>query len=130
MGYHFRGQDSFVCIVELTPAMRQQIENTIEHLLSVLDHFDGDENIEDDGSDEPWLGWPDGHHVDCIRNPVGEDDLEEDCSDDEDGGDYEPDDNGIADHDALHDVANTLCSFGFDGSGHKLANTLQREAGI
>lgn len=55
MGYHFREQDSFVRIVELTPAMRKQIEATIEHLLSVLDHFDGDENLEDDGCAEPWL---------------------------------------------------------------------------
>ena len=90
MGYHFREQDSFVRIVELTPAMRKQIEATIEHLLSVLDHFDGDENLEEDGNREPWLGWPDGKHPDYIRSLTGEGDLEEDNSDEEDCGDSEP----------------------------------------
>lgn len=90
MGYHFREQESFVRIVELTPAIRKQIEETIEHLLSVLDQFDGDENLEDDGNDEPSLGWGAGGHPDRIRNPVGADDLELDDADDEDGGDLEP----------------------------------------
>ncbi|MDQ0318765.1 hypothetical protein QO002_000903 [Pararhizobium capsulatum DSM 1112] len=63
MGYRFREQDNYVRIVELTPAMRKQIENTIEHLLSVLDHFDGDENLEwddageNDGDEESSLTW-------------------------------------------------------------------------
>lgn len=99
MGYHFREQDSFVRIVELTPAMRKQIEATIEHLISVLDHFDGDENLE-------------------------EDDAAEEGGDDEDGGDYEPDDNGIADRDALYDPALDFTCFDFDGSGKKVAMLL------
>lgn len=48
MGSHFREQDSFVRIVELTPAMRKRIEDTIEQLLMVLDYFDGDENLEEE----------------------------------------------------------------------------------
>lgn len=102
MGYHFREQDSFVRIVELTPAMRKQIEATIEHLLSVLDQFDGDENLEEDdpaeegGDTEPSLGWADmqarydfygvgdRHHVGLGY------DRELDTVDDEDGGETEP----------------------------------------
>ena len=102
MGYHFREQDSFVRIVELTPAMRKQIEATIEHLLSVLDHFDGDENLEEDdpaeegGDDEPSLGWTD---MQARFERYGAGDLhhywlgydrELDAADDEDGGDSEP----------------------------------------
>lgn len=48
MGYHFREQDSFVRIVELTPAMRQQIEATIENLIDLLNEFDGDVDREED----------------------------------------------------------------------------------
>lgn len=102
MGYHFREQDSFVRIVELTPAMRKQIEATIEHLLSVLDHFDGDENLEDGdpaeegGDDEPSLGWAE---MQARFNQYGAGDIhnwflgydrELDTADEEDGGDSEP----------------------------------------
>lgn len=48
MGYHFREQESFVRIVELTPRLRHRIEHTIEHLVSIPDQFDGD---------EPSQGW-------------------------------------------------------------------------
>lgn len=89
MGYHFREQDSFVRIVELTPAMRKQIEATIEHLLSVLDHFDGDENLEDDGCGEPWLSSGAELHKTAWRDDMG-DDREEECEYDEEGGDLEP----------------------------------------
>lgn len=58
MGHHFRERDNFVRIVDLTPALRKQIEATIEHLVSILDHFDGDENLEDDGCGEAFdNGW-------------------------------------------------------------------------
>ena len=57
MRTHFRDQESFVRIVELTPQMRKRIEATIEHLLSILNDYDGDENLEDDGSAEPDGGW-------------------------------------------------------------------------
>ncbi|MFN3507464.1 MAG: hypothetical protein ACK4ZU_08305 [Allorhizobium sp.] len=71
MGYHFREQDSFVRIVELTPVMRKQIEATIEHLLSVLDHFDGDENLEENGDLEPTLGAPERHPSSWEFAPFG-----------------------------------------------------------
>ncbi|KQY18169.1 hypothetical protein ASE23_15740 [Rhizobium sp. Root73] len=102
MGYHFREQDSYVRIVELTPAMRKQIEHTIEHLLSVLDHFDGDESLEEDdapeagGDDEPSLGWAemqarfDRYGAGDLHHYVYGYDRELDTADDEDGGDAEP----------------------------------------
>lgn len=34
---------------------RNQIENAIEFLLSVLDAMDGDHDLEDGGDDEHWL---------------------------------------------------------------------------
>lgn len=84
MSFHFRPNDSFSRIIELTPTLRKEIEATVERLIGILDLFDGDENVEDDGNGEPWLGWPDGKHPDLIRNPAGVDDLEEE---DEHGGD-------------------------------------------
>lgn len=63
MGYHFREQESFVRIVELTPRLRKRIEQVIEHLVSILDQFDGDENLEDGGDDEPSLGWTKSGYV-------------------------------------------------------------------
>jgi hypothetical protein len=48
MGVHFRQQDSFVRIVEMTPALRRRIETTIENLIALLDTYDGDENLEED----------------------------------------------------------------------------------
>ncbi|MFN3508778.1 MAG: hypothetical protein ACK4ZU_14960 [Allorhizobium sp.] len=48
MGIRSQG---FTRIVELTPDLRQQIEDTIEQLLSILDTWDGD------ADEEPILGW-------------------------------------------------------------------------
>lgn len=140
MGYHFREQDSFVRIVELTPAMREQIEATIEHLLSVLDHFDGDENLENDdpaedgGDDETSLGWTE---VQARDGQYGADymsgwflgyDRELDTSDDEDGGDDEPGDSGIADQDALYDPdVRIVFDFDFNGSGAAVAKSLLKQ---
>lgn len=73
MGYHFREQESFVRIVELTPDMRKRIEATIEHLLSILDAYDGDENLEDDGCGEPWLSSGAALHVSAWREDRGDD---------------------------------------------------------
>lgn len=36
---------------------REQLEALIEAAIAALDELDGDENLEDDGSAEPWLGW-------------------------------------------------------------------------
>ncbi|MBF2717504.1 hypothetical protein [Agrobacterium vitis] len=54
MATHFREQESYVCIVELTPALRRRIEATVDYLLSLLDQFDGDERPDDDASGEPF----------------------------------------------------------------------------
>ncbi len=89
MGYHFREQESFVRIVELTPDMRKRIEATIEHLLSILDAYDGDENLEDDGCGEPWLSSGAAEHRTAWCDDRG-DDRESEDEHDEDGGDLEP----------------------------------------
>lgn len=57
MSFHFRPSENFTRIIELTPALRREIEATVERLISILDMFDADENLENDGSDEPSLGW-------------------------------------------------------------------------
>lgn len=63
MSIHFRPNENFTRVVELTPTLRREIEATVERLISILDLFDGDENLEesdtdeDGGDDEPSLGW-------------------------------------------------------------------------
>lgn len=65
MSIHFRPNENFTRVVELTPALRREIEATVERLISILDLFDGDENLEesdtdeDGGDEEPSLGWSD-----------------------------------------------------------------------
>lgn len=67
MGIHFHQRDQFVRIIELTPALRREIEATVESLIALLDSYDGDENLEEDtpledGADEePTLGAPENH---------------------------------------------------------------------
>ena len=39
------------------PLARHRIESTIERLIALLDSLDADPDLEEDGSDEPWLGW-------------------------------------------------------------------------
>lgn len=41
--------------VELSPAIRNKIEATIENLILLLDQFDGDENLEECAGDMPEL---------------------------------------------------------------------------
>ncbi|NSZ15341.1 hypothetical protein [Agrobacterium vitis] len=53
MATHFREQESYVRIVELTPALRRRIEATVDHLLSLLDQFEGEDGLDDDASEEP-----------------------------------------------------------------------------
>jgi hypothetical protein len=89
MSIHFRPQQDFTRIIELTPALRRRIEATIEHLLSILDQFDGDENLEDGADHEPWLSSGAADHKTAWRDDRG-DDRELDTADDEDGGDMEP----------------------------------------
>lgn len=88
MGTHFRERESFVRILELTPALRRRIEATIEHLVSLLDAYDGDEDLEDGGDDEASLGWTERGPDSCLLAPY--DDREMEDENDEDGGDYEP----------------------------------------
>jgi hypothetical protein len=42
-----------VLFLAVTPSMRQRIEATIEHLVSLLDTIDGDPDREDGGDAEP-----------------------------------------------------------------------------
>ncbi|MBB4123275.1 hypothetical protein [Martelella radicis] len=116
MNTHFREQENFVRILELTPELRKRIERTIEHLVSLLDDYDGepdaepllgwtDEEVphrkyyaptgegedEDDGTAEPLLGWPNqnertGSHP--ITDAMScDEDREFDDSDCEESGD-------------------------------------------
>nr|WP_321307542.1 hypothetical protein [uncultured Sphaerochaeta sp.] len=63
MGIHFREPDSYVQILEITPATRRGIEDAIEQLIALLDTLDPDVDLEPDtddepnGDDEPSLGW-------------------------------------------------------------------------
>ena len=41
----------------LTRSQRRKIEDAIERLLAILDTCDGDPDTEQNGDDEPWLGW-------------------------------------------------------------------------
>lgn len=75
----FRGSD-FTAIVELTPALRRRIEQTIDHLVSILDAADGDSEL------EPNLA---GYQSYVAFYGEGACDLELDDADDEDGGDDE-----------------------------------------
>lgn len=101
MSFHFRPNDSFSRIIELTPTLRKEIEATVERLIGILDLFDGDENVEDDGGSEPYLGWTD---MEC-RYPGFHccDDREEE---DEHGGDIldEPHDAFGEDDEDGHDA--------------------------
>jgi hypothetical protein len=90
MGIHFRERDNFVRIVELTPALRREIETTIESLIALLDQYDGDENDEDDGCAEGWLSSGAEHHQPLWYGLTGVDDREEEPEHDENGGDDEP----------------------------------------
>lgn len=82
MSFHFRPTENFTRIVELTPALRREIEATVEHLITILDRFDGDENLEDGGDSEPSLGWT-GMEASYPRYHPGDDREEEN----EHGGD-------------------------------------------
>ncbi|MGV0820816.1 hypothetical protein [Martelella sp. AMO21009] len=93
MSTHFGEQENFVRILELTPELRKRIEQTIEHLVSLLDDYDGDENAEDDGMAEPVNGWPNQRQF-CGDHPLNnvmscDDEREQDNADWEDGGDDE-----------------------------------------
>ena len=83
MNTHFREQESYVHIVELTPDLRKRIEQTIEHLISLLDDYDGDDSAEDDGTAEPLNGWPNSGHF-IAKEMATDDDREQD------NADYEP----------------------------------------
>jgi len=37
--------------------LREQIESLIEDAIALLDRLDGEAELEDDGTAEPWLGW-------------------------------------------------------------------------
>ena len=71
-----------------TTLNRDRIENAIEALMALLDHIDGDPNLEDNGDYEPSLG---GHPV---HTKLG---MYEDCERDE--CDYEPDHDNEPDFD-------------------------------
>lgn len=62
----------------ITPVMRRRLVSTVENLIALLDDIDGDENLEEEGDDEPTLGWT-GNASWGQRG--GDDDREEECED-------------------------------------------------
>jgi len=76
--------------LEVTPALRQRMEHAVEHLIWLLDTFDGDPELEDDRDDEPNLGFKNMPGFGAPYFDPG-DDRELDTCDDEDVGDDEPD---------------------------------------
>jgi len=56
MHTHFRERENHAPrleFIEMSPALRQALENAIEGLLQLLDAIDGDPDLEDGGDDEP-----------------------------------------------------------------------------
>lgn len=76
--------------IRITPNQRRRIETLVQDLVNLLDFIDGDEDAEDNGYDEPWLGWGLGG---ALENSMATDDREEE---NEHGGDIldEPHDDG------------------------------------
>lgn len=115
--------DDFTRIIELTPELRQRIEATVEHLLTILDAFEGEPDAEDDGSAEPWLGWSSTGATGRFSDL----DLEENGDEQEPFCGWTEDDNQAN----VHRTSNTgpqewSYHYGFDGSGERKANALLR----
>lgn len=71
------------------PENRVDLENLIETAIERLDAMDGDEDDEDDGTAEPWLGCPERHSGSWRGAGSCDDDRECDDCDDEDSFDRE-----------------------------------------
>lgn len=41
----------------MSPVERRYLEDLIEAAINLLDQDDGEPDLEDDGTAEPWLGW-------------------------------------------------------------------------
>ncbi len=76
--------------LEFTPDLRKRMEQTVEHLIWLLDTFDDDPDLEENGDHEPNLGFGNTTGLGALGFDPG-DDRELDLADDEDGGDAEPD---------------------------------------
>lgn len=81
-------EDMIVVLAQVGVRTRKQIEAHVEMLISFLDVQDGDENLEDDGNEEPILGWP-AHGPQALSKVMDNDDREVEDENDEDGGDTE-----------------------------------------
>ena len=89
MGIAFAPGSEFTRIVELTPALRKRVEATIEHLVALLDAYDGE------ADSEPNLGWPERFGRGAVESDPGDDR--------EDESDFEPEE-GDDDHGWTEDV--------------------------
>ena len=90
MNMHLREGRSHVReFVEVPGGFRRSVEEAIEGLLAVLDQLDGDPDLEDDGSAEPTLGWPQQFGIAQVIAAGRQDDGEL-----EDGSDGEEDQTG------------------------------------
>ncbi|MGO6875572.1 hypothetical protein ACCS85_27590 [Rhizobium ruizarguesonis] len=111
---------------------RETIESYVEQLIALLDLFDGDPDLEDNGDSEPSIG----STPQCIGNACLED-LELDDCDDEEGGDEEPtmgwsNPEGLRTH--IPEEANQITDFDYDegslGWDRPQLDSSQRSANI
>lgn len=69
-----------VFFITMAKGDRTSIATTIQRLIDMLDAMDGDENMEEGGDAEPWLGWSEGGPQ-RLDPRVAHDDREEACED-------------------------------------------------
>ena len=154
MGIHFREPDSYVQILEITPATRRGIEDAIERLIALLDTLDPDVDLEPDsddepnGDDEPSLGWfehgaqwevmaPTPFAADIDIEGTNEDggDILDEPHDARDEGDDEP---NLGRLETLHQGMTSYVGedpahcpgLRWDQGGHTQANQMLRERGL
>lgn len=73
-------------ILKICKHERAGIERAVEQLLDILDVLDGDPDLEDDGTAEPWIGWPGENYIHVgqgAKHLPGEGFLNVDCEHDE-----------------------------------------------
>lgn len=123
MTIHLPAKATFISI---TPRQRQQIEGLIESLIAMLDTIDGNENDEDDGCDEPVLGWSTTNSFGDPRIDEGE--IDEDFE--LDAGDMPELDyaeSGMCMPDEIADDNVYCLSFAFDRNAQETADQILYE---
>jgi hypothetical protein len=108
-------KDATPVFIQFRPGMRRLIEDAIGSLVLLLDEIDGDEDFEEDGSDEPSLGWQ-LSGVGHPRRVRGYDaDLEENIGPDD--REHDEGENGLGDGDGVEEQWRGEANGVFQGSG-------------